>query len=65
MHFKLGFTFLIAIFFLFACQDDSTDSTNYPSTQSGVIVAGSYSTGGNEFGAYWTDYNNDGSWERT
>ena len=68
MRFKLGFTCLITILFLFGCQDATEENiynSNNPLAQSGIIVAGSYSTGGNEYGAYWTDYDNDGSWERT
>ena len=59
MRFKLGFTCLIITIFFFGCKDpveDNIDDPNNPSTQAGVIVAGSYSTGGNEYGAYWTYY---------
>lgn len=68
MRFKLGFTYLIIVIFFFGCQDttkENIDDSINPSTQSGIIVAGSYSTGGNEYGAYWTDNDSDGSWERT
>ena len=68
MRFKQSFYYLILTLFFFGCQeadDDNIDDPNNPSTQSGIFVAGSYSTGGNEYGAYWTDSNSDGSWERT
>jgi hypothetical protein len=67
MRSKLGFTYLIITIFFFGCKDakeDNIDDPNNFSTQSGIIVAGSYSTGGNEYGAYWT-YLGNGSWERT
>ena len=53
------------IHFLRTALEEVIDDPNNFSTQSGIIVAGSYSTDGNEKGAYWTDYDNDGSWERT
>ena len=68
MRFKLGFACLIITIFFFGCKDpveDNIDDPNNPSTQAGIIVAGSYSTGGNEYGAYWTYYESNGSWERT
>lgn len=68
MRSKLGFICSIITIFFFGCKDateDNIDGPNNPSTQSGIIVAGTYSTGGNEYGAYWTDYDSDGSWERT
>ena len=68
MRSKLGFTCLIITIFFFGCKDaveDNIDDLNNPSTQAGIIVAGSYSTGGNEYGAYWTYYESNGSWERT
>ena len=68
MRFKLGFTCLIITIFFFGCKDpveDNIDDPNNPSTQADIIVAGSYSTGGNEYGAYWTYYESNGSWERT
>jgi hypothetical protein len=42
-----------------------TDAAN-PSAPSGNIYVGGYwYSGGKEYGAYWTDSNNDGKWERT
>ena len=42
-----------------------TDAAN-PNVPSGnIYVGGSWSSGGKEYGAYWTDSNNDGKWERT
>ena len=42
-----------------------TDAAN-PSAPSGnIYVGGSWSSSGTEYGAYWTDLNNDGNWERT
>ena len=41
-----------------------TDAAN-PNVPSGnIYVGGSWSSGGKEYGAYWTDSNNDGKWER-
>ena len=43
-------------------EDENTD----PESNKGVLyIAGSYNTGGQEYGAYWTDSNNDGKWDRT
>jgi L-ascorbate metabolism protein UlaG (beta-lactamase superfamily) len=47
-----------------AYEENNADANN-PSTQSGIFVAGSYSTGGKEYGAYWTNSGSDGSWQRT
>jgi hypothetical protein len=46
-----------------AYEENNADANN-PSTQSGIFVAGSYSTGGKEYGAYWTNSGSDGSWRR-